>query len=131
MILKDTMAYAEILIAEDEPAARRLFEAALGRAGFKVTLAASAEEAIERLGEARFDLLITDKNMPGADGLELLSHVRQNYRDLRTILITGYPSWDSRMKAVEFGADAYMMKPFDLRELVATVQTALAGQKAA
>ncbi len=124
-------AQADILIAEDEPAARRLYHAVLTRAGFRVELVGSAEEAIEALGEGRFDLLITDKNMPGMDGLELLSHVRAQYPKMRSVLITGNPSWESRMATVDLGASAYMMKPFDLRELVKTVQQALQSVRTA
>src|SRR5687768_12828073 len=103
---------AYILVAEDEPASRRLYEAVLTRAGHRVKVVTSAEDAIAALETERFDLLVTDKNMPGLDGLALLKHVQLRYPALRTVLITGYPSWESRVEAVENGATAYMTKPF-------------------
>ncbi len=114
----------DILIAEDEPAARRLYEAALTRAGHRVRLVGSAEEAIDELAQARFDFVVTDKNMPGADGLALLQHLRERYPRTRSLLITGYATADSRAEALALGASAYLEKPFELRALVEAVEAA-------
>ena len=71
------------------------------------------------------DLVITDLKMPGASGLDLVRHVRENYRDTEVMMITGYPSIEGAVEAVKTGAEEYLAKPFTDEELFAAVGRAL------
>ncbi|RMG61342.1 MAG: response regulator [Calditrichaeota bacterium] len=83
----------------------------------QVVTASSGEEALERLAEGEFDLVITDLAMPGIDGLQLLSSIKQRTPRTHVIIITAYGSDERRDRAYELGADYYLEKPFDIHEL--------------
>ena len=83
----------------------------------EVITAATGEEALQRFREQAFDLIITDISMPGLSGLELLSRVKQQRPQTRVIIITAYGSSDKEEEARQLGADRYVEKPFDLKEL--------------
>lgn len=87
----------------------------------EVKTASNAEEAIERLEESQFDLVITDIAMPGMDGLELLKIIKTRYPETHVVVITAYGSDEREERAYELGADRYIEKPFDLRELKSLV----------
>jgi DNA-binding response OmpR family regulator/anti-sigma regulatory factor (Ser/Thr protein kinase) len=116
-----------VLVVEDEPVVALLARRALQRLGAEVTSAASAEEAEALLGApGAFALLLTDKNLPGMDGVELARRARARDAGLRIALMTGYASAESAAALVEVGADAYLCKPFWLAELEAEVGRVLA-----
>ncbi|HVE85371.1 MAG TPA: response regulator [Myxococcales bacterium] len=117
-----------ILAVDDEPSARLLISRVLHRAGYEVTAAASAEEALELFDKGRkFDLLITDKNLPRINGLELIKKARQAIPDLPVVLITAAPD------AAAIGGErleAYLAKPFkNLNALEEAVRTAFEANK--
>src|SRR4029079_7640953 len=85
----------EVLVVDDEIVVLTVLREALRRGGYRVTTAASAEEAIELLRRRRFDLVLTDKNLPGASGLEVLRVARGLDYAPAVVLITGYSSYDS------------------------------------
>jgi DNA-binding NtrC family response regulator len=106
-----------ILVVDDEPAILTFFRGLLKR-DYDVADAGTAEQALELLGARRFDLLITDKNLPKLSGLELAREARKLNPASRTMLITGYPSAASAQDALELGLIDYLVKPFsDLDEL--------------
>lgn len=83
----------------------------------EVVTASSGEEALKRLTEAQYDLVITDVAMPGISGLELLSDIKARYPATRVVVITAYGSDEREEEARQLGADSYLEKPFELREL--------------
>jgi two-component system chemotaxis response regulator CheY len=114
-----------ILIVEDSPTMLELLETALEELGqpIEITGAASGFEALRALPRARFDLILTDINMPDINGLELVSFVKQSprYREIPLVIVSTESSPRDLEKGVRLGADAYVAKPFDpeaLRELV-------------
>jgi CheY-like chemotaxis protein len=118
---------ARLLVVDDEEIIRSVFRDLMGRE-CEVLEAASAEDALARLGRERVDLIVTDKNLPGLSGLELAHRARQLDPNSRVILMTGYPSLVTAQQALELGLLDYLLKPFDdIREVRATLRQALAA----
>jgi two-component system chemotaxis response regulator CheY len=119
-----------ILIVEDSPTMRALLTTALEDLDIpvKVTEADSGFEALRKLPHDRFDLIVTDINMPDINGLELISFVRNNasYRSIPLVIVSTEGSERDRDKGVGLGADAYLVKPFEPEELREVVRDLLA-----
>ncbi len=101
----------EVLVVDDEVVVLTVLREILRRGGYRVTTAASAEEAIELMRQRRFDLVLTDKNLPGASGLEVLRVARTLDPPPAVVMITGYSSYDSAVEALDIGAQDYIEKP--------------------
>jgi CheY-like chemotaxis protein len=107
-----------LLLVEDEPSLQRIIGGILVDAGHAVEVVDSAERALDVLARRRVDAVITDKNLPGGDGLGLLAEIRAAERGGRlagpvgVVLTTGYPSRDSALQALGHDVDAYLVKPF-------------------
>jgi DNA-binding NtrC family response regulator len=119
-----------ILLVDDEPRIRRIVAMALGDRGYEVLTAPSAEEAQTIMERKRVDAVVTDLQLPGRSGLELLSDVRRARRDLPVILITAFGTVESAVEALKAGAYDYVLKPFGVDELEALVERALASRPA-
>jgi len=113
-----------VLVVDDEPMVRRTCAAMLSRAGFDVHTAASGDEALALLSKP-WDVVVSDINMPGLDGLNLLRQVRRRDLDLQVILITGQPSVDTAIGAVEYGALRYLTKPLGAETFARAVADAV------
>src|SRR5439155_19286399 len=100
-----------VLVVDDEVVVLTVLREALRRGGYRVTTAASAEEAIDLMRKRRFDLVLTDKNLPGASGLEVLRVARTLDPAPAVVMITGYSSYDSAVEALDIGAQDYIEKP--------------------
>ena len=114
-----------ILIVEDSPTMRALLNSALEglEVPVKITEASSGFEALRCLPRERFDLIVTDINMPDINGLELVSFAKSNdaYRSIPLIIVSTEGAERDRERGLELGADAYLVKPFEteyLREVV-------------
>jgi two-component system chemotaxis response regulator CheY len=118
-----------ILIAEDSPTMRALLVSALEALDgpVKITEAGSGFEALRALPRERFDLIITDINMPDINGLELVSFVRKNpaHRSIPLIIVSTESSSRDRERGLELGADAYLVKPLDPADLCGVVRDLL------
>jgi DNA-binding NtrC family response regulator len=90
-------------------------------AGYHVFTASGAAEAIEILGATQLDLVITDLKMPKVSGLDLVRHIRENFKDTEVMMITGYPSVEGAVEAVKAGAEEFLPKPFTDAELLSAV----------
>jgi CheY-like chemotaxis protein len=107
-----------LLLVEDEPALQRIVGSVLADAGHRVDVVGNVAQALARIAAGGVDLVVTDKNLPGEDGLSLLASIRAAERDgpLRTrvgvVVTTGYPSRDTALQALALDADAYLPKPF-------------------
>ena len=116
----------EVLVVDDEAVVLTVLREALRRGGYRVTTAASGEEAIDLMRQRRFDLVLTDKNLPGASGLEVLRVARGLDPPPAVVLITGYSSYDSAVEALDIGAHDYIEKPIrDLENLRFRIRRAL------
>ncbi len=115
---------ANILVVDDEPDIREFLKDYLEMQGFSVTTADSGEEMREAVDKAEYDLAILDLMMPGEDGLSLTRFLREN-TDMAIIILTGRGDEIDRIVGLEMGADDYMAKPFNSRELLARVKSVL------
>jgi two-component system response regulator HydG len=115
----------KILVVDDAPTTLEVLQRNLASQGYKVFNAPGVAEAIEILNQISIDLVITDLKMPGASGLELVRHVRENFKDTEVMMITGYASVEGAVKAVKTGAEEYLSKPFTDEELFSAVRRAL------
>ena len=114
-----------LLVVDDEPDLRTLYELTLMREGYHVDSAGSVEEAWQVLQAAPYDLLITDMRLPDGMGLELLNRLDASKRTESAIVITAYASPENAVEALKAGAYDYLTKPVDLRQFRAVVASAL------
>jgi len=114
-----------ILLVDDEQEFAQNMATILQTNGYIVQTADSAQSAIEYLKNERFDLVITDINMPGMDGIELMRQIRQIYPDQRIIIITGFPSYKSQEEAFKMGAIHYITKPFVIKQFLELISKSL------
>jgi two-component system response regulator FlrC len=119
---------AKILVVEDDPDLREALVDTLELAGYQVIEADCGESAIVRLSESSFDLIVSDVNMPGIDGHELLRHVVAKHQGLPVLLITAYGSIANAVDAMRQGAVDYLVKPFEPSTLVDLVKKYAQGQ---
>src|SRR5690606_12985105 len=113
-----------LLIVDDDTRIRDLLNRYLMEQGFRVTVAGDAAEARRKLAGLNFDLLILDVMMPGESGLSLTQSLYQD-KTVPVILLTARAEADSRIAGLEAGADDYLSKPFDPRELVLRINNIL------
>ena len=113
-----------ILIVDDEIEITEILADLLSE-DYECLKAGSAEEAIARLGEGEFQLVISDITMPGMSGLDMIPHVKQLSPDTVVVMISGMQTVESAIGALRLGAFDYLMKPFDLRQVEAVVKRAL------
>ncbi len=114
-----------ILLVEDDLSIRRTLRAILKELRFEVGEASSAEEGLITLRQRPFDVVLMDLNMPGMGGIEACRRVRREFTNLSIIVITVRDSEDDKVQALEAGADDYVTKPFQVRELIARIRAAL------
>lgn len=122
MVERDT---PQILIVEDDEAMREFLCQAISRSGYYVEAVQDGTEALRRIEESSFDLLLTDIRMPGLDGLELVRLVRRRYPALGVLLVTAY--MQDALGATDLGGAGVdvLSKPFNLSELIDRVETCL------
>ena len=114
-----------ILIADDDELIRHLISGVLSAAGFDVNAASDGEQAWEALHQKRYDLLITDNEMPRLAGTKLIEQIRQEGMSLPVIIASGSPSAESVHDNPQLQIAAVLAKPFDIREFLTIVRTAL------
>lgn len=110
---------------DDEAALSRAYVQLLKRQGFRAESCNSAQEALRLSSTEDFDCIVTDINMPGMNGVELLRQVRAHDRDVPVVLLTGAPAIESAAEAVNYGALQYLLKPVKADDLVASVRRAV------
>jgi putative two-component system response regulator len=114
-----------VLVIDDERAVRELMLELLAFAGYDAIGAEDAERGTDLLADTTFSLVVSDINMPGLSGLELLDRIRTHRPSLPVVLVTGAATPDTLTSALALGADGLVPKPFGGRELLAAVETAL------
>ncbi|MGO1463670.1 MAG: sigma-54-dependent transcriptional regulator [Oleiphilaceae bacterium] len=121
------MAKAQILIVEDDHDLREALVTTLELARFRVREASNAHDALARLAEAPVDMVVSDVNMPGLSGHELLGEVQRLYPGLPMMLITAYGQINHAVSAMQSGAVDYLVKPFEPKVLVDAVTKVVGG----
>ncbi len=116
------MSVGSILVIDDEPLMRLSMVDALQAIGYDVQEASTGTEGLERLQAARFDVVITDLRLPGADGLEIVKACKEQHSSTEVILITAHGSVDTAVQAMKRGAYDYITKPFSMDELLLIVE---------
>jgi DNA-binding response OmpR family regulator len=118
----------KILVVDDEKGICENVQKILAKNNYEVTQALSAQDALEKMAEASYSLLISDIVMPEKNGLELLKLVKEQWPLTKVIMMTAYASTDTAMKAIRLGALDYIPKPFTPKEIRDTVEKALSGE---
>ena len=113
------------VLIEDEPQIRRFVRAALEAEGWQVFEAATAQHGLRDAATRKPDLVVLDLGLPDEDGLKLLKQQRQQGLEIPVLILTARDSVTDRVDGLQAGADDYLLKPFDLRELAARLQTLL------
>ncbi|MDB5826836.1 MAG: two component sigma-54 specific transcriptional regulator, Fis family [Variovorax sp.] len=116
---------AHILVVDDEPDLRTLYELTLLREGYKVDAAGSVAEALQHLAAERFDAVITDMRLPDGLGMEILQRIQNDQRSERCVVMTAYGSAENAVEALKAGAFDYLTKPVDLKQFRAVVASAV------
>jgi DNA-binding NtrC family response regulator len=120
-----------VLIVDDDPDMRETLAALLTDAGYAVQVAHDGHDAIGKLGDVLPDLVLTDVQMPGMHGLDLVQSLRRIDDELPIVLATGLETHDLLTRAELYGAVACLEKPIDLEELTWTIEVALACRRGA
>jgi len=118
-------AHFSLLVVDDEPDLRTLYELTLLREGYDVDTASSVEEALLQLKDRTYSAVITDMRLPDGSGLDLLARLEQGGRREKAIIITAYGSAENAVEALKAGAYDYLTKPVDLRQFRSVVASAL------
>jgi len=118
-----------ILIIDDEPNLRRSLGLILQRAGYIITTAANAAEALHLLHAGAYDLTFLDIKLPDQNGLQLLPQIKELYPDMPILILTAHATLDSAIGAVRLGARDYLLKPIDPEGILSRVDSVLSEQK--
>src|SRR3569832_1957148 len=116
---------AQVLVVDDEPDLRTLYELTLLREGYRVEAAASLAEACAQLAARKIDTIITDMRLPKNHGIELLRRIAGEQRTERCIVMTAYGSPENAVEALKAGAFDYLTKPVDLKQFRLVVASAI------
>ena len=119
-------ANAQVLVVDDDPGLLRLMQLRLGAAGYGVTAADSGERALAQLAVSRPQVVVTDLQMGGMDGIALFEAIRADNPALPVIILTAHGTIPDAVAAVKGGVFGYLTKPFDARALLVEIERALA-----
>ena len=114
-----------ILLVEDEQDILNIFSEQLTRWGYNPIIAENGEEGIRKYQQSPVDLVITDIKMPALDGATMLQKIREIDNDAVVIMVTGYPSIDSAVTCMKYGAFDYLVKPINIDELKIKIEKGL------
>ena len=120
--------HARILIVDDDETIRTTMKAILEDEGYLVDLASTGEEAIQLTMKTTYNIALLDIRLPDMEGVELLKLMRDNVPRTRKVMVTGYPSMQNAIAALNKNADAYLLKPLDNEKLLNLVKEQLDAQ---
>lgn len=116
---------SSILVVDDEDALRTVLSSELVNEGYEVSTAADGDEAVGELGKAEFDLVLLDIKMPRMNGFEVLKHIKQNHEQTKVVMLTGFADLKNAIESKKLGADDFVSKPYDLVDLLTTIERVL------
>ncbi len=125
------MSVKSILVVDDDEAILMSFKAILESKGYSVDIAGSGREAVAKAEEKPYSLALLDIKLPDMEGTTLLAKIHRIVPSMMKIMVTGYPSLDNAVKALNHGADAYVIKPVKPQELLNVVDEKLREQEEA
>jgi len=120
---------AKILVVDDDENIRKVLVTILEDEGYTVESAGTAKEAMERSKRKFYNMALIDIRLPDMEGIELLTKIHDTTPKMRKVIITGYPTLQNAIDAVNKGADAYIVKPFDVEKVLETIKQQLNKQK--
>ena len=123
------MSKGRILVVDDEDIVRTSCNRTLSPEGYEVRLAKNGVEGLKMASEERFDLVLTDLKMPDMDGIEVLRIIKGKWPETAVIIVTGYQTVDTAVKAIKLGAYDYIEKPFTPDALISAVAEAMASMQ--
>jgi DNA-binding response OmpR family regulator len=126
-----TAEQSRILIIDDQETIRKSLKLALEREGYLVDTAENGREAIRKSKEEFYNMALVDLRLPDMDGIELLTKMRETVPKMVKIIITGYPSLENAIEAVNRGADGYVVKPYTMEGLLLRIKEHLRKQQEA
>ena len=121
--------HARILIVDDDESIRNTVKAILEKEGYLVDVAATGREAIKRTEENIYNVALLDIRLPDMEGVELLKLIKETVPRTRKIMVTGYPSMQNAVAALNKNADAYLIKPVDIKKLLNAVKEQITLQE--
>jgi DNA-binding NtrC family response regulator len=119
---------ARILIIDDDENIGKVFQTILEDEGYITEVVDTAQKGIQKSETAFFNLALIDMRLPDMEGTELLTKLRETVPKMRKIIVTGYPTLQNAMSAVNKGADGYIMKPFDVEKMLQIIKEQLKKQ---
>jgi two-component system nitrogen regulation response regulator NtrX len=120
---------AKILIVDDDENIRKTMKAILEEENYSVDLATNGKEAIQMTNEKMYNLALLDIRLPDIEGVELLQLMKEYVPRTRKIMVTGYPTIQNAVMAINKNADAYLLKPVDIEKLLQIVKEQLRAQE--
>lgn len=123
--------HARILIVDDEESIRTVLATIFEEEGYITETAKNGKEAIEKSEAKFYNLAMIDIRLPDMEGIELLTAIRETTPKMVKIIMTGYPSLQNAVEAVNKGADAYILKPFKIEDILKTIKEELKKQRVA
>lgn len=120
---------ARILVVDDDENIRKVLMAILADEGYSVESSGTAKSAVEKTKRKFFNLALIDVRLPDMEGIELLTRFKPSTPEMRKVIITGYPTLQNAIEAVNKGADAYIVKPFDVTKVLFIIGDQLRKQK--
>ncbi len=121
--------HARILVVDDDESIRKVLATVLEESGYAVDTAGTGEEGIEKASEEFYNLALIDIRLPDMEGTKALARIKDTIPKMRKIIITGFPSVQNAVEALNKGADAYILKPFDMEKVLKIVDEQLKEQE--
>jgi len=118
-----------ILIVDDDPSIRKVLAAILEEKGYKVEAVDTGKKAIRKSKTKFYNLALIDIRLPDMEGTELLTQLKQTVPGMAKVMITGYPSLQNAVEALNRGADAYIIKPIDIDHALSVIENMLEKQR--
>ncbi len=116
---------SKILVVDDEEALRYLLSSELAAEGYDVETAGDGDEAIESIKQKDYDVVLLDIKMPRVDGFEVLKFIKQNKPEIKVIMLTAYADVKNAIEALKLGASDFVSKPYDLEDILTSINRAL------
>lgn len=123
------MVNPKILVIDDDKSIRKIFKINLEEEGYIIDLAGSGEEALRKVENQRYNLALIDIKLGDMDGTDLLKRIQEKSPWMKKIIVTGFPSMQNAIKAVNEGADGYILKPVKIDRLLKIIEEQLRKQR--
>ena len=128
-VLKLAASKKTILVVDDDKSILRTFTRILQKSGYEIDVAETGKEAMEKAENHHYDFALVDIRLPDMDGTDLLAKLKRQLQSTVKIMITGFPSLETGVKALDEGADAYLVKPVKPQELLMLLEEKLKNRE--